>query len=192
MRRRAILIEVLRRVGIVLAASVAIGLVAGVAWWLATPLPSYTIREDGLAVISERGLALVFAADAWFTTLGILGGAGIGLLAALQLGRRIGWLVVWVVLFDATLAALLCWVIGHALGPGDFNTRLANASVGAEVPTALTVRSWVAVAVWPFMGLLPVLLWSTLARDPEEPRLIRTPWRTWREWRIRRGNNDES
>lgn len=177
------LIEIWQRIGLVLAAAIVLGLVAGVVWWLLTPLPSYQIREDGLATISERGLAEVFAGDAWFTAIGILCGAAIGTLAALLAARRMGWLVVFVVLVDCIVAGLLCWGIGSLLGPGDFDARLAAAHPGEQVPIDLSLRSGVALAVWPFFGLLPVLLWSTLTRDPEEPRPIRTPWRDWSERR---------
>ncbi|NLT31714.1 MAG: hypothetical protein GXX86_14915 [Propionibacterium sp.] len=187
--RRGVLAEVLRRVALVLAVSLGVGVVAGVLWWLLTPLPGYRISEDGLAVINERGLAQVFAADAWYTVIAILGGAVIGVLAALWLGRQLGWLVVWVVLVDTLVAGLLCWGVGSLLGPGDFSTRLAEAHAGDVVPMSLTLRSWVALLVWPFIGLLPVLLWSTLARDPEEPKPIRSPARVWREWRAGTGTD---
>lgn len=176
---------VLQRTAMVLGAGIVLGIVAGVVWWIVTPLPGYLVGDDGLASINERGLARVFAADAWFTMIGVVGGAAIGLLGAAQLGRRLGWLAVVVVVVSTMLAALICWGVGSFLGPGEFSGRLAEAQPGEVVPLELTLRSRVALLAWPFLGLLPMLLWATLARDPEEPRPIRTPWRTWREWRAR-------
>ncbi|MGJ3509778.1 hypothetical protein [Enemella sp. A6] len=175
--------EVLPRLALMLGISIGLGAFAGVVWWLVTPLPGYQINQDGLASINERGLAQIFAADAWFSVIAMVGGAVIGLLASLWLARRLGWLVALVVLVDTLIAGLLCWGVGALLGPGDFSTRLAEAQAGDVVPVSLTLRSWVALLVWPFIGMLPVLIWSTLARDPEEPKPIRSPAQIWREWR---------
>lgn len=174
---RHIVVRVVRRIAVLLGLSVGLGVMAAVVWWLVTPLPTYTITDDGYATISERGLAQIFAADAYFSLIGIVVGAVIGIVGALRLGRYLGWMTVPTIVVDATVAALLCWGIGSILGPSDFSMRLTAASAGDEVAVALTVRSWVAIVVWPFIGLLPLLLWSTLARDPEEPRQMRLPWR---------------
>lgn len=174
---RVIVVRVLQRIAFLLGLSIGLGVVAGVVWWAVTPLPSYTVTDDGYASIGERGLAQVFAADAYFALLGVVVGLAIGAITAWRLGRYLGWMAVPTIVVDATVAALLCWGVGTLLGPGDFAPRLATAAAGELVPVALTVRSWVAVVVWPFLGLLPLLLWATLARDPQEPRPIRLPWR---------------
>ena len=52
-----------------------------------------------------------------------------------------------------------------------FDPRLAAARPGDVVPVELTVRARVALAVWPLFAVVPVLLGSSLGRDPEVDRL---------------------
>ena len=69
-------------------------------------------------------------------------------------------------------AALVCWLVGYRLGPGDFTARLAAAKPGDIVPIELTLRARAALLTWPFFAMIPVLLGSSLGRDDEEPRPI--------------------
>ncbi|SDE22435.1 hypothetical protein [Auraticoccus monumenti] len=145
-----------------------VGVLAGLLWARVTDLPGYTIAVDGRATTSERGLAEQFSADAWFCVIAVGGGLLIGLLAWWRL-IRVGWGVVLAAVLGALLAAVLTWVVGWAMGPGDFDARLANAEPGDVVPIELTLRAPVALVVWPFIASIPILLWSSLAPDDEEP-----------------------
>ena len=64
-------------------------------------------------------------------------------------------------------AGLLCWAVGYRIEPGSFSVRLAAAQPGELVPIDLTVRARAALLVWPLFAVLPVLLGSSLGRDPE-------------------------
>jgi hypothetical protein len=70
----------------------------------------------------------------------------------------------------ATAAALVCWMVGHQLGPTDFVPRLAAARPGEEVPIELTLRARASLLTWPFFAVIPVLLGSSLGPDDEEPK----------------------
>ncbi len=154
-----------------MAAYVALGLgvgaVAGVVWEAVVDLPTYTVNADGGAATSERGLAAVIGGDAWFCLIGAVAGLLLGVLAWRRL-RAIGWSVVLVGTLTAVAAALVCWWVGTALGPGDFNPRLAAAQAGAVVPVALELRAQASFLVWPFLAVAPILLGSSLGRDDEE------------------------
>lgn len=152
-----------------LLAAAGLGAVAGVVWWAVVDLPVYVVGPDGGASTSQQGLTQYVAGDAWYSLIGFVGGLGLGL-AAWRLFRRIGWPVVPLVIVSTVVAALICWLVGWQLGPGPFAPRLAEAAAGQSVPIELTVRARAAVLVWPFAGVLVILLGSSLGRDDEEPR----------------------
>ncbi len=145
-----------------------LGAATGVLWWWVVDLPAYSVGDSGRAGISERGLTEFFAGDAWFCMIGFVVGLALGILGW-RLFKNLGWPVAVGVAALAVLAGLICWLVGYALGPGPFVPRLAAARPGDLVPIELTVRSPVALVVWPFAAILPVLLGSSLGRDDEIP-----------------------
>ncbi|HEY9293883.1 MAG TPA: hypothetical protein VIP98_21595 [Microlunatus sp.] len=147
---------------------VLIGIGAGALWEKITPLPTYSIAANGTASTTERGLTEFFASDAWFCALGFFISLGLGIIAWKWFGK-LGWPVVVVAILGAVSAALVCWYVGYQLGPGDFDRRLAAARPGDVVPIALNLRSPVALLVWAFGAIIPVLLRASLGRDDEEP-----------------------
>jgi hypothetical protein len=152
-----------------LAFALGLGAVVGVLWWQVVDLPAYLVGPDGGASTSERGLTGFVAGDAWFTLLGALAGLLLGWLGWAKL-KNLGWPLVLVVVLAAVAAALVCWLVGYLLGPGNFNARLAQARPGDEVLIQLTIRARASLLVWPFVAIIPVLLGSSLGRDDEEPR----------------------
>lgn len=138
-------------------------------WFWVVDLPSYAVGADGGASISERGLTEFFAGDAWFCLIGVVVGLGVGILGW-RLFAAVGWPVALGVVVLSLLAALVCWWVGHRLGPGPFPPRLAAARPGDLVPIELTVRAPASLLVWPFAAVTCVLLGSSLGRDEEKPR----------------------
>ena len=155
-----------RRVGLFVALGLGLGALSGVAWWALTDLPTFRVVPGGGAVTSERGLAGYIAADAWFVVCGTVVGLVVGVLAWRWFGRA-GWPVVVLAAGLGAAAGLLCWLVGYRIGPGSFDARLAAARPGDLVPIDLTVRARVALLVWPLCAVIPVLLGSSLGRDPE-------------------------
>jgi hypothetical protein len=151
------------------AACLGSGAAAGVVWWLIVKPPAYQLNSGGGATTTERGLTQFIAGDAWFCAIGLVVGLLIGL-GAWRWLRDLGWTVVVVVLVCAIAAALMCWLVGYRLGPGDFSARLAAAQPGDLVPIPLTLRARASLLIWPFFAVIPVLLGSSLGRDEEEPR----------------------
>ena len=158
---------VVRVVGFV-ALATGLGAGSGIAWWAVVRLPAYSVAANGRAGISERGLTEFFAGDAWFCVIGLLVGLFIGILGW-RLFHAVGWPVAAGVVVLGVVAGLLCWLVGYSLGPGPFVPRLAGAAPGALVPIELTLRAPVALLVWPFAAIVPVLLASSLGRDDETP-----------------------
>jgi len=164
--------RVVARLGGFAAASLGLGAAAGVVWWLLVKPPAYELNSNGGATTSERGLTQFIAADAWFCVIGLVVGFLIGI-AAWRWLRTLGWSVVLVVVVCAVASALMCWLVGYRLGPGDFSARLAAANPGDLVPIPLTLRARASLLTWPFFAVIPVLLGSSLGRDEEEPRPLR-------------------
>jgi hypothetical protein len=155
-----------RRVGLFVALGLGLGALSGVVWWAVTDLPTFRVVKGGGAVTSERGLAGYVAADAWFVVCGAVVGLVLGLLAWRWFGRT-GWPVVVLTVVLGSAAGLLCWAVGHRIGPGSFAVRLAAAQPGDLVAIDLTVRAKAALLVWPLFAVIPVLLGSSLGHDPE-------------------------
>jgi hypothetical protein len=155
-----------RRVGLFVALGLGLGALSGVGWWAMTDLPTYRVLAGGGAITSERGLAGYIAAEAWYAVCGAVVGLVVGVLAWRWFGRS-GWLVVVLAAGTGLGAGLLCWAVGHGIEPGSFAARLAAARPGDLVPIDLTVRARAAVVVWPLFAVIPVLLGSSLGRDPE-------------------------
>ena len=109
------------------------------------------------------------AGDAWFCAIGLVVGIGLGLVGWRML-RDLGWPLVLLVAAVAVLAALVCWLVGHQLGPEDFVQRLAAGPArrrGADRAHAAGPGS---LLTWPFLAIVPVLLGSSLGPDDEEPK----------------------
>ena len=159
-----------RRVGLFAALGLGLGALSGVVWRAVTDLPTYQVVDGGGAVTSERGLAGYIAADAWFVVCGVVVGLVVGLLAW-RWFSSVGWPVVLLTVLVGAAAGLLCWAVGYRIGPGSFAVRLAAAQPGDLVPIDLTVRARAAFLVWPLFAVIPVLLGSSLGRDPEVEEL---------------------
>lgn len=162
---------------LLLGLALVVGALAALFWSGVVDLPSYSIQNNGHAVISESDLAQVVAADVWYSITGVLVGAGLGLVAW-RWFRPLGWPVALLAIAAAMVAGLVCWQLGELIGPRDFAARLAAAEPGDLVPISLQLHSVSALAIWAFAGVTPVLLISSLGKDEEDPprrQRIRVP-----------------
>lgn len=142
-----------------------VGGIGGVVWKLIVTLPYYSVGNEGAATTTERMLTDFVAPDAWYAVVAAVGGLIIGLLALRFV--RLGWPAVVLSAGSAVAAGLICWGVGVLMGPNDFNKRLANAMPGDQVPIDFTLEAQVAIALWPFAAVIPLLLWSSLAPDTD-------------------------
>lgn len=142
------------------------GVLLGFGWHSIVRLPSYTLGDDMTAVIREYGLAQILATDVWFTVLGFFSGIGIGILGWL-LFKEYRWVSVAVAVFGGLLTAAICWQVGVALGPTDFATRISTALPGEQVQIDFQLHAYIALLVWPFGAVLPVLIGSAFSSTNE-------------------------
>lgn len=141
------------------------GVLGGVLWSLITPRSTYTVQENLVASISERGQAQVFASDATFVIISAVIGLAIGILGWAALYRR-GWLVTFMPVLAAFGAGLIVWQVGLLIGEGNFDQALAGANPGDVVPIDLTLRSLSALLVTPFAAVTPIMLLSAFWPEP--------------------------
>jgi hypothetical protein len=148
--------------------SVVVGGLAAVFWASVVTLPTWRIDADkGVAMMSERGVTEIVAADVWFVITGALIGVGLGLVTW-KWFRPLGWPTALLAVAAGLLAGVVCWQLGQVLGPGAEAERISAAAKGAVVPASLQLRSLSALAVWGFAAVTPVLLISSLGPDDED------------------------
>lgn len=150
-----------------------IGALCGVLWHGAVDLPVYTVGEAGKATTTERGITQFFATDGWYCAIGAVVGASLGWLGW-RWFRRIGWPVALLVFGASLMAGMVAWAVGEAMGPGNFDERIWAARAGERVPIQFQLHSHIALLVWPFCAIIPVLLASSLGADG--PENARTGW----------------
>lgn len=155
-------------IALLLGLSLVVGGLAAVFWSGVVDLPAYTIQPDESAVIGERGLTQVVAADVWYVITGALVGAGLGIVTW-KWFRPLGWPSALLAVGAGLVAGLVCWKLGEVMGPSPFAERLAKAGRGDTVSMSLELRAWSGLAIWGFAAVTPVLLASSLGPDDEDP-----------------------
>lgn len=148
--------------------AVVVGGLSAVFWASVVTLPTWRIdATSSSAVMTERGVTQIVAADIWFVITGALVGVGLGLVTW-KWFRPLGWPTALLALGAGLVAGVVCWQVGQLLGPGSEAERIADAEPGSVIPAALQLRSLSALAVWGFAAITPVLLVSSLGPDDED------------------------
>jgi len=157
------------RVALYLAASVALGVAAGLLWSALAPLPAYTINDDMTAVINERAHTSIVAADVAFTFITGVVGLLLGAVGWVILHRQ-GWVVIVVPLVGALACALTAWQVGLLVGESGFVDRLATAQAGDVVRVDLALRALSALLAAPFAAITPIMLMAAFWPEPRVER----------------------
>lgn len=145
---------------------VVLGLAVG--WlWAQIAIPArFTVTPDN-AVMDEVEAGRQFGVTVTYAWLS----AAAALLWTLLCGLRfvdVGWPLVPLTVLGASLAAILAWRLGVALGPGDATTAIKGADVGDTVPQSLMLDSHGVLFVWPvvsLVALIAVTWWATSPGD---------------------------
>lgn len=161
------------RTGTMAVLAILVGVVCALVWANLAVLPSYVVQADGHAVISDADLAEAFSANFWFSVLGVLGGAAIGVATWIML-RMVGWPVAPLTALLSLLGGGVCWLVGTLIGPGQFARRMASAQPGESVRMALELTTPSALAIWVFAAAAVPLFAASLGpemdADPEAER----------------------
>lgn len=142
--------------------TVVIGVVAGLVWHRFVTLPSYTASEDGLVAITNRAQSQYFGTDAMFIIIGLIAGLVLGYVAW-RLFFRLGWPVCLFAMASGFVSALVCWAVGAAMGPHNFEHRVAAALPGDRIPIDFSLHAPLSVTVWIFASIVPIMLYANFS-----------------------------
>jgi hypothetical protein len=170
-RHRATASASRRRLAVAALVAAAVGVAAGLVWlWLAHP--ARWEARDGRLVLTEAAARGQFSVVVVFVLIGVIVSV-VGGWLVVRLVPELGWLAVPAVLVLTTLAALVAWRVGVALGPPD-PSSVSGVADGDRVPSRLVIDSVAPFLVWPIFGLAGVIggTWSDGRQVSErsEPR----------------------
>ena len=157
-----------------------VAVVAGLVWNALVDLPAYIVGEDFQARMSETSLSRIVAADVFFCLVGVVGGLVLGVTAWL-LFRRLGWPVTLIGAGGAGLAGYLARWVGQIIGPRNFEERIAAATRGDAVTVNFGSHTWVPLAVWAGMAVVPIIFGALLhhhqwvSHTPADPTTAEPP-----------------
>jgi hypothetical protein len=137
---------------LVVAASLAGGLLVGIVWWLATPLAELQKRPTGVFSVGASPETSI-AADGWFAVIGLVSGVIAALLAATLLREsRLGALLGLTV--GGLLGSVVAWRFGVLLGPGTLAESAAAVRVGDRFSGPLELSATGVLLAWPTASVI--------------------------------------
>jgi hypothetical protein len=134
------------------AISLLVGLAAGLLWWGVTDTATFTITADGAEVGNDE-TRHQFGAVVNFVLIGA--GACLLLGFAVAFFSDVSWPAVPAVALMSGQAAVLAWLLGGLLAPGDSSL---DGPVGSTVQDGLGVDAVAPFIAWAAFGVAGVLL----------------------------------
>ena len=141
-----------------LAGSAVLGVAAGVIWTAVAPRALWQEIGPGEAELVNAESHAFIVADAWFCLIVAVGGAITGVVGYRLLVRRAGWPAAAGLILGAVAAGLLTLWIGENIGLGTYNHLLATSRNGAFFHASLGLGAKSALAFWPGLTSVIILL----------------------------------
>jgi hypothetical protein len=135
-----------------------LGVVAGLIWAAVAPRALLQEVGSGEAQVVNAETSAFFLADAWFCLITAVGGLITGIVGHRLLVRRAGWIAAAGLVLGAVAAALLALWTGEQIGLGTYNHLLATSSDGTFFRASLALGARSALAFWPGLVCLVLLL----------------------------------
>ena len=148
---------------VILAGSLVLGLVAGLAWTALAPRAVYVVTGRGSANVVNPETSAFIAADAWYCLIGAVGGAIIGLAGYVLAVRRQGPAPMAAVLAGAVIAGIAARITGERHGLGAFNHQLLTSGTGTLLHAPLSLAGDTSAVFWPTKASLPAVAFWPLA-----------------------------
>ncbi len=145
-----------------------LGVAAGLIWAAVAPRALLQEVGHGEAQVVNPETGAFIAADAWFCLIVAVGGAITGIVGYRLLVRRSGWIAAAGLVLGAVAAALLTLWTGGAIGLGTYNHLLAASPNGTFFHSSLALGAKSALAFWPGLVSLIILLAECSGRRPQE------------------------
>ena len=145
-----------------------LGVAAGVIWAAVAPRALLQEVGPGEAELVNAESHAFIVADAWFCLIVAVGGVITGVVGYRLLVRRAGWTAAAGLVLGAVAAGLLTLWVGENIGLGTYNHLLATSRSGAVFHASLGLGAKSALAFWPGLTSLIVLLAEYGGRRPAE------------------------
>ena len=139
---------------------------AGLIWAAVAPRALLQEVGHGEAQLVNAESAAFVLADAWFCLIAAIGGAITGIAGYRLLVRREGWLAAAGLVLGAVAASLLMLWTGENIGLGTYNHLLAVSPDGTFFRASLGLGAKSALALWPGLTSLIILLAEYGGRRP--------------------------
>ena len=149
-----------------LAGSAVLGIPAGLIWGEVAPRALLQEIARGEAQIVNAETNAFIGADAWFCLITAAGGLITGLLGY-RLVRRSGAAATAGLILGALAAALVAMWTGEQIGLGTYNHLLASSPNGAFFNASLALGAKTALAFWPLLTSVVILLAESGARKQD-------------------------
>ena len=137
---------------------------AGVIWTVVAPRALLQEVAHGEAQLVNAETTAFIGADAWFCLIVVVGGVITGTVGYRLLVRPAGWAAAAGLVVGALAAALLALWIGENIGLGTYNHLLASSPDGAFFHASLGLGAKSALAFWPMLTSVAILLAESDAR----------------------------
>ena len=139
---------------------------AGLIWAAVAPRAQLQEVGHGEAQLVNAESTAYILADAWFCLIAAIGGVVTGIAGYRFLVRRAGWTATAGLLLGTVAASLLMLWTGENIGLGTYNHLLAASPGGAVFRGSLALGAMSALAFWPGLTSLIVLLAEYAGRRP--------------------------
>lgn len=156
-----------------LAVSAALGLLGGLIWGEVAPRVLLQEVSAGTAQIVNTETRAFFGADVWFSAIAVVAGLLTGVLGyRLGVAPRSGTArasVALALILGAVAGAFTMMLVGGQVGLATFHRQLASSPAGTLFPASLALGAKSALALWPLLVALVLLIaeWATRpAKDP--------------------------
>ena len=144
---------------------------AGLIWAAVAPRALLQEIGPGEAQLVNAESSAFILADAWFCLVTALGGAITGVVGYRLLVRRAGWTATAGLVLGAVAASLLALWTGENIGLGTYHHLLAASPDGAFFRASLSLGAKSALAFWPGLTSVVILLAEYGRRRPSEGAL---------------------
>jgi len=151
-----------------LAGSAVLGVAAGVIWTAVAPRALLQEIGPGEAELVNAESHAFIVADAWFCLIVAVGGAITGVVGYRLLVRRAGWTAAAGLVLGAVAAGLLTLWVGENIGLGTYSHLLATSRNGVFFHASLGLGAKSALAFWPGLTSIIILLAEYGGRRPAE------------------------
>ena len=158
-----------------LAGCAALGLLGGLVWGEVAPRVLVQEVSAGTAQIVNTETRAFFGADVWFSGIAVVAGLLTGVLGyRLAISPRDGTAratVALALLLGAVAGAFTMMWAGGQVGLASFNRQLASSPAGTLFPASLALGAKSALALWPLLVALVLLIaeWGTRPAQKERP-----------------------